>query len=211
MQTSSRASASRGASPPGPTERVCPVKQSFVSKVTTSPGSSAAPARGPPNTHTTSSRDRRWPSRDRQRKTSPRRSNTSAAWDTATVACSHRWRMLRGTHCGRVRARSRQASAPAEALLDRLPRPVEGLCDLRPRSTLRTSLLDRSAFDLLQDVLHLRERVEDHERLVARPDAEHRPSVATRISSGILSINQGWSKPSPDGGFMARSYSSKRT
>jgi uncharacterized protein YxjI len=36
---------------------------------------------------------------------------------------------------------------------------------------LRTSLLDGSAFNLLQDLLHLRKRVEDHERLVARPDA----------------------------------------
>jgi hypothetical protein len=33
----------------------------------------------------------------------------------------------------------------------------------------------RSALNLPQDLLHLRKRVKDHERLVARPDAEHRP------------------------------------
>ena len=68
----------------------------------------------------------------------------------------------------------------AEALLDGLPRPVEGLCDLRPGSALRASLLDRSALNLLQDLLHFRKRVENHERLVARPNAEHRLSVATQ-------------------------------
>ena len=45
---------------------------------------------------------------------------------------------------------------------------------------MRASLLDRSALNLLQDLLHLRKRVKDHERLVARPDTEHRPSVATQ-------------------------------
>ena len=68
----------------------------------------------------------------------------------------------------------------AEALLDGLPRPVEGLCDLRPRSALRASLLDRSTLNLLQDLLHFRERVENHKRLVTRPNAEHRLSVATQ-------------------------------
>ena len=68
----------------------------------------------------------------------------------------------------------------AEALLDGLPRPVEGLCDLRPGSALRASLLDRSTLNLLQDLLHFRKRVENHERLVARPNAEHRLSVATQ-------------------------------
>jgi hypothetical protein len=68
----------------------------------------------------------------------------------------------------------------AEALLDGLPRTVEGLCDLRPRSALRASLLDRSTLNLLQDLLHFCERVENHERLVARSNAEHRLSVATQ-------------------------------
>jgi hypothetical protein len=44
---------------------------------------------------------------------------------------------------------------------------------------LRTSLLDCSALNLLQDLLHLRKRVK-HERLVARPNTEHRFSVATQ-------------------------------
>jgi len=70
--------------------------------------------------------------------------------------------------------------ALAEPRLDGLPRPVQGLRDLRPGSALRTSLLDSSALDLMQDLLHLRKRVEDHERLVARPDTEHRLSVATQ-------------------------------
>jgi hypothetical protein len=70
--------------------------------------------------------------------------------------------------------------ALAEALLDGLPRTVEGLCDLRPGSALRTSLFDCSALNLRQDLLHLGKRVEDHERLVARPDAEHRLPVATQ-------------------------------
>ena len=69
--------------------------------------------------------------------------------------------------------------ALAEALLDRLARPVEGHCHLRPGSALRTSLLNRRPLNLKQDFLHLRKRVEDHERLVARPDTEHRLSVAT--------------------------------
>ena len=37
----------------------------------------------------------------------------------------------------------------AEALLDRLPRPVQGFCDLRPGGALRTSLFDRSPLNLL--------------------------------------------------------------
>jgi hypothetical protein len=43
-------------------------------------------------------------------------------------------------------------AALAEALLDGLPRPVESLRDLRPRSALRASLLDRSALNVLQDI-----------------------------------------------------------
>ena len=67
----------------------------------------------------------------------------------------------------------------AETLLDSLSRPVQGFRHLRPRSALRASLFDRSAFDVLQYILHLRKRVEDHERLVARSDTEHRLSIAT--------------------------------
>ena len=72
------------------------------------------------------------------------------------------------------------SATSAEALLDGLPRPVEGLCDLRPRSALRAGLLDRSTLNLLQDLLHFREAVENHKRLVTRPNAEHRLSVATQ-------------------------------
>jgi hypothetical protein len=71
-------------------------------------------------------------------------------------------------------------SALAEALLDRLPRAVQRFCDLRPGGALRTSLFDRSALNVMQDLLHLRKRVKDHERLGARPDTEHRSSVATQ-------------------------------
>jgi hypothetical protein len=77
-------------------------------------------------------------------------------------------------------AEVRRRDALAEALLDGLPRPIQSLCDLRPRSALGASLLDRSALNLLQDLLHLPKRVEDHQRLVARPDTEHRLSVATQ-------------------------------
>jgi hypothetical protein len=77
-------------------------------------------------------------------------------------------------------AEVRRRDALAEALLDGLPRPIQSLCDLRPRSALRTSLLDRSALNLMQDLLHLRQRVEDHERLVARPDTKHRLAVSSQ-------------------------------
>ena len=43
----------------------------------------------------------------------------------------------------------------AEALLDRLPRPVQRLSHLPPSSALLPSFLDGGAFDLFQDVLHL--------------------------------------------------------
>ena len=55
----------------------------------------------------------------------------------------------------------------AEALLDGLPRPVQGLRDLRPGSALRTSLLDRNTLKLWQNLSQLRKRVEDHEWFVA--------------------------------------------
>lgn len=79
----------------------------------------------------------------------------------------------------RAVARSRRAVL-AEALLDGLSRPLQGFGDLRPCGALRSSLLDCGSLNLLQDLLHVRQRVEDHERLVARPDPEHRPAVASQ-------------------------------
>ena len=57
--------------------------------------------------------------------------------------------ILRTTHLLTDEAWS--GSPLAEPLLDRLPRHVSGLRYLHPRSALCTSLLDRSALNLLQD------------------------------------------------------------
>jgi hypothetical protein len=69
--------------------------------------------------------------------------------------------MPRGRVAGVQIAAADREKLLAEALLGGLPCPVKGLCDLRPGSALRTGLLDRSALDLLQDLLHLGKRVED--------------------------------------------------
>jgi hypothetical protein len=71
---------------------------------------------------------------------------------------------------------------------------------------LRASFLDCSALNLLQDLLHLGKRVKDHEWLVARPDAEHRPSVATEDLLGNPLDQPGVIEAVFRRGFMARSY-----
>jgi hypothetical protein len=92
-------------------------------------------------------------------------------------------RFVRNLGSGPLGERSLR-SAPThlltETLLDGLPRPVQGLGDLRPGRALRTSLLDGGALNLLQDLLHLSKRVKDHQRLVARPDTEHRLAVSSQ-------------------------------